>query len=51
LHIHRLAFVGKGGVPGDDEELPDARKCGDDVFSYSIRKIFLFRVTGKIAEW
>ncbi len=43
--LHRLPFVRKCRVAGDDEEAGDFGEIGDKVLGYPIAKIFLIRVS------
>ena len=35
-HINGLTLVGKGGVTGDDQQVPVHREAGDDILDHAI---------------
>ena len=49
-HVHRLSFVGKGRVAGDDEQAGDPGQVGDQVFGQPIREGFLLGIVADIDE-
>ena len=51
LDIRRLAFVGEGGVAGDDKEAGDAGEiCGED-FGDAVAEVVLFGIFAHVVEW
>ena len=48
--VNALAFVGEGGVAGDDEAVADARKLGGEVLGHAVREIILTRSPERLAK-
>ena len=48
--VHRLALVGKGRIPGDDEQAGEFRQAGDQVLDEPVGEILLLRVAAHIGE-
>src|SRR5260370_42128886 len=50
LDIDGLAFVGKRGISGYDEERLKLRQTGNDVFDDSVREVFLLGIATHVLE-
>ena len=48
LYLYGLPFVCERGTPGDDKEIGDFGKIGNQVFCHPVGEIFLFRVTAHV---
>ena len=50
LHVDRLAFVGEGGVAGDDETVRQVREVGGEIVGDPVGEIVLVRVAAQDFE-
>jgi hypothetical protein len=50
LGVDAFAFIGEGGVAGDDKAVADAREVRGQVFSHSVGEIILGRIAREIGE-
>src|SRR6266851_5865848 len=50
LHFYRLAFVGEGGGPGDNEQVRESGEGGGQVIGDAIAEIFLLGVVTHVDE-
>jgi len=50
LHVDRLALVGEGRIPGDDEEPANTGEGRNDLLDHPVDEIFLLRVAAHVGE-
>ena len=50
FEVDRLALVGEGGVPGDNEGAPNPGETGGEVFRHAVDKGFVIRVAAEVRE-
>ncbi len=50
MHLHRLAFVGEGGVAGDDKQAGDLGEIAGEHFGEAVAEVLLVGVFAHVDE-